>query len=72
MKKSHIISFVILFITYVLPFRFAVLDVDASHHLASTFGVLFTAIGAMAGIYYLIKDDAEKSHDAHDAGGSHH
>jgi hypothetical protein len=70
MKKSHMIAFVILLVTYLLPFRFAVLDVSAFGHVASTFGVLFSGIGILAGIYFLIKDDAEKGHESE--GSGHH
>lgn len=63
MKKSHIIAVIILAVTFLVPFRFAVLDINPDKHSLSTFGVLFSAIGIIAGIYYLIKDDAEKSHD---------
>lgn len=60
MKKSHLIALAIFTVTYLGPFRFAVLDVDADAHGWSTFGVAFTGIGAMLGIYFLIKDDKEK------------
>jgi hypothetical protein len=71
MKKSHLIALIIFTVTYLLPFRFAVLEVDANAHGLSTFGVFFSCIGIVAGIYFLIKDDAEKSHDdGH--GSSHH
>ncbi|HXP51804.1 MAG TPA: hypothetical protein VN922_17740, partial [Bacteroidia bacterium] len=51
---------VIFAVTYLLPFRFAVVEVEADAHAASALGVLFSGIGILAGIYYLIKDDAEK------------
>jgi hypothetical protein len=60
MKKSHLIAFVIFAVTYLLPFRFAVVEVEADAHAASALGVLFSGIGILAGIYYLIKDDPEK------------
>jgi len=62
-KKHHLIAIIILLVTYLLPFRYAVLDVAASHHGLSTFGVLFTAIGFVAGFYFLVKDDTEKEHE---------
>ncbi|NNM95937.1 MAG: hypothetical protein HKL88_10835 [Bacteroidia bacterium] len=68
MKKSHIISFVIFLITYLLPFRYAVLEVKSS--ALSSFGVLFTAIGFLAGFYYLLKDDEDKKHEQ--GGLEHH
>jgi hypothetical protein len=37
--KNKLIAFVILAVTFLLPFRYAVLDVDAAAHGASTFGV---------------------------------
>jgi hypothetical protein len=67
MKKSHIISLVIFAVTFLLPFRYAVLDVEAGAHVLSTFGVLFTGVGFVAGFYYLLKDDEDKSHE-----NSHH
>lgn len=67
MKKSHIISMVIFLVTFLLPFRYAVLDVKADTHGLSTFGVLFTAIGFIAGFYFLVKDDTEKEgHGGHE------
>ena len=66
MKKSHIISLIIFTVTFLLPFRYAVLDVDADAHGLSSFGVFFTAIGFLAGFYFLLKDDKEKGHE-----GSH-
>jgi hypothetical protein len=68
MKKHHIISFVIFLITYLLPFRYAVLEVKSS--ALSSFGLLFTAIGFLAGFYYLLKDDEEKKHE--ESGLEHH
>jgi len=65
MKKSHIISLLIFAVTFLFPFRFAVLDVQADWHIESTFGVLFTGIGFVAGFYYLLKDDTEKGHESH-------
>lgn len=70
MKKSHLIAFVIFAVTYLLPFRFAVVEVEADAHVASSLGVLFSAIGILAGIYFLIKDDPEKQ--GHGEGSSHH
>jgi hypothetical protein len=70
MKKSHLIALVIFAVTYLLPFRYAVLEVDAAAHGLSTFGVFFSCIGIVAGIYFLIKDDAEKGHGQE--GSSHH
>ncbi|MGP8215636.1 MAG: hypothetical protein ACLQQ4_08745 [Bacteroidia bacterium] len=69
MTKNHIISFIIFAVTYFVPFRYAVIDVDADKHAASALGVLFSSIGILAGIYYLLKNDgAEKSHES----SSHH
>lgn len=70
MKKSHLISLAIFAVTYLLPFRYAVMEVDAYSHGLSTFGVLFTAIGFVAGFYFLLKDDTDKSHGEHE--NSHH
>jgi len=70
MKKSHLIAFVIFAVTYFVPFRFAVVEVEADGHAASALGVLFSGIGILAGIYYLIKDDAEK--EGHGEGSAHH
>jgi len=67
MKKNHWIALLIMAVTFLLPFRFAVLDVDASSHGLSTFGVLFSGIGIMAGCYYLLKDEKSEDH-----GNSHH
>lgn len=61
MKKNQIISFVIFMITYLIPFRFAVLDIKSS--FLSSFGVLFTGIGFLAGFYYLVKDDKSGGHE---------
>jgi hypothetical protein len=63
MKKHHWIALLIFTVTFLLPFRFAVLDVDASAHGLSTFGVLFSGIGAMAGLYYLLKEDKSEGHE---------
>jgi len=60
MKKSHLIALAIFTFTFLLPFRYAVLEVDANSHGLSTFGVAFTGVGALLGIYFLIKDDKEK------------
>lgn len=69
MKKHHIISFIIFAVTYLVPFRYAVIDVEADGHVASALGVLFSGIGILAGIYYLLKDDGEaKGHE----GAAHH
>ena len=67
MKKSHLIAFVIFAVTYLLPFRFAVVEVEADAHAASALGVLFSGIGIMAGCYYLLKDEKSEDH-----GNSHH
>jgi hypothetical protein len=65
MKKNHLIALAIFAVTYLLPFRFAVLDVDANAHALSTFGVFFTGLGFLAGFYYLVKDDnKEKGHES--------
>ncbi len=61
MKKNHIISFVIFLVTYLLPFRYAVLEFKSS--FLSAFGVLFTAIGFLAGFYYLVKEDKSGGHE---------
>lgn len=68
MKKSTLISLVIFVVTFLVPFRYAVLDVEADAHGLSTFGVLFTGIGFLAGFYFLLKDDISKSHED----SSHH
>jgi hypothetical protein len=67
MKKSKLIAIAIFAVTFLLPFRYAVLDVDSASHGFSTFGVFFTGVGFLAGFYFLIKDDAEPEHD----GGEH-
>ena len=67
MKKSLLISMVIFLFTFLVPFRFAVLDVSADAHGLSTFGVFFTGIGFLAGFYFLLKDDKDGSHE-----NSHH
>jgi hypothetical protein len=56
MKKSVVISLVILM----------VLDVKADAHALSTFGVFFTGVGFIAGFYFLLKDDKDKSHEEHE------
>ena len=55
--KNKLIAFVILAVTFLLPFRYAVLDVDSAAHGLSVFGVFFTGVGFLAGFYFLIKDD---------------
>jgi hypothetical protein len=70
MKKSKLISLAIFVITFLLPFRYAVLDVEADAHGLSTFGVFFTGVGFIAGFYFLLKDDKDKSHESHE--NSHH
>ena len=60
--KNKLIAFVILAVTFLLPFRYAVLDVDAAAHGLSTFGVFFTGVGFLAGFYFLVKDDAKGDH----------
>ena len=74
MKKSVLISMAIFVFTFLVPFRFAVLDVTADAHGLSTFGVFFTGVGFLAGFYFLIKDDKDKSHGSHEGhdGGAHH
>lgn len=62
MKKSQLISFAIFAVTFLLPFRYAVLEVDSTAHGASVFGVFFTAVGFLAGFYFLLKDDAKGNH----------
>ncbi len=64
--KNKLIAFAILAVTFLLPFRYAVLDVSADAHGASVFGVFFTGVGFVAGFYFLIKGDDAKSH-----GGEH-
>ncbi len=66
MKKSQLIAIAIFLVTFLLPFRYAVLDVDSSAHGFSVFGVFFTGVGFLAGFYFLIKDDTDKEH-----GGEH-
>jgi hypothetical protein len=56
----------IFMLTFLLPFRYAVLDVDAAAHGLSTFGVFFTGVGFVAGFYFLLKDDTDKSHGEHE------
>ena len=60
--KNKLIAFVILAITFLLPFRFAVLDVTADAHGLSVFGVFFTAVGFLSGFYFLVKDDIKGGH----------
>ena len=62
MKKSKLIAIIIFAVTFLLPFRYAVLDVDAAAHGLSVFGVFFTGLGFLAGFYFLIKDDKEAEH----------
>jgi hypothetical protein len=62
MKKSQLIAIVIFAVTFLLPFRYAVLDVDAYAHGLSVFGVFFTGVGFLAGFYFLIKDDVDHNH----------
>ena len=73
MKKSVLIALLIFVVTFLLPFRFAVLDVGADQHGLSTFGVFFTAVGFLAGFYFLLKDDlaGNKDHGSH-GDSSHH
>jgi len=65
MKKNLLIALAIFAVTYLLPFRFAVLDVNADWHGLSTFGVFFTAVGFLAGFYFLVKDEKANSHEGH-------
>ncbi|HTB32908.1 MAG TPA: hypothetical protein VK808_12845 [Bacteroidia bacterium] len=60
--KNKLIAFVILAVTFLLPFRYAVLDVDSNAHGLSTFGVFFTGVGFIAGFYFLVKDDIKGNH----------
>ncbi len=62
MKKSKLIALAIFTFTFLLPFRYAVLDVDSAAHGWSTFGVFFTGVGFLAGFYFLIKDDGQEEH----------
>jgi len=62
MKKSKLLAMAILLVTFLLPFRYAVLDVDSSEHGFSVFGVFFTAVGLISGFYFLVKDDKEPEH----------
>jgi hypothetical protein len=62
MKKNQLLAFVIFAVTFLLPFRYAVLDVDSAAHGLSVFGVFFTGVGFMAGFYFLIKDDVKGNH----------
>ena len=61
--KNKLIAVAILAVTFLLPFRYAVLDVDSTAHGASVFGVFFTAVGFLAGFYFLIKDDIQGNHE---------
>lgn len=65
MKKNQLIAFAILAVTFLLPFRYAVLDVDATAHGLSVFGVFFTGVGFLAGFYFLVKDDLKGNHEEH-------
>lgn len=65
MKKSKLIAVAIFAVTFLLPFRYAVLDVDSTAHGASVFGVFFTGVGFLAGFYFLIKDDVQGNHEEH-------
>ncbi len=60
--KNKLIAFAILAITFLVPFRYAVLDVKWDTHGLSTFGVFFTGVGFIAGFYFLVKDDLKKEH----------
>ena len=62
MKKSQLIAVAIFVVTFLLPFRYAVLDVDSAAHGFSVFGVFFTGVGFLAGFYFLVKDDKDKEH----------
>lgn len=61
--KNKLIAFAILAVTFLLPFRYAVLDVDSAAHGLSVFGVFFTGVGFLAGFYFLIKDDLKGNHE---------
>ena len=63
MKKSQLIAIVIFAVTFLLPFRYAVLDVHADAHGLSVFGVFFTGVGVLAGFYFLVKDDVDHSNE---------
>jgi hypothetical protein len=65
MKKSQLIAIAIFVVTFLLPFRYAVLDVDSAAHGLSVFGVFFTGVGFLAGFYFLIKDDIDHSNEHH-------
>ena len=65
MKKSQLIAIAIFAVTFLLPFRYAVLDVDSAAHGLSVFGVFFTGVGFLAGFYFLIKDDIDHSGEHH-------
>jgi hypothetical protein len=54
--KNKLIAFAILAVTFLLPFRYAVLDVDSAAHGLSVFGVFFTGVGFLSGFYFLVKD----------------
>jgi hypothetical protein len=61
--KNKLIAVAIFAVTFLVPFRFAALDVDSDAHGASVFGVFFTAVGFLAGFYFLVKGDDAKSHN---------
>jgi hypothetical protein len=66
MKKDKLIAVAILAVTFLLPFRYAVLDVDSAAHGLSVFGVFFTAVGFVSGFYFLVKDDGKaEGHSSH-------
>jgi len=65
MKKNQLIAFLILAVTFLLPFRYAVLDVGADAHGASVFGVFFTAVGFLSGFYFLVKQDPKGHGEEH-------
>lgn len=65
MKKSQLIAIAIFAVTFLLPFRYAVLDVDADAHGLSVFGVFFTGVGFLAGFFFLIKDDIDHKGEHH-------
>jgi hypothetical protein len=65
MNKNLVIAIIIFAVTFILPFRFAVLDVNPDAHWLSTFGVFFTGIGVFAGFYFLVKDDKKEGHEGH-------
>jgi hypothetical protein len=63
MKKNHLIAVAIFAVTFLLPFRYAVLDVDSAAHGFSVFGVFFTGVGFLAGFYFLVKNDPKGNHE---------